>query len=418
MEKNFVKIKQKEFYHHLDFTKDLLHCYNVEIKDGVLVRRAGYVESESLPNADVKDIMCYKNTRYYLVDNKICTLSGNTFTPVSDISFSGKFNCLSILLNGVEKPFIFNSNKGLVLGVEKQPEIVVQFAQFNEVCMGRIFQADSNKIYFSRPFDCSTNSHSLKVEYFIEIKSKYGDICGMASIDDQLFVFTKNTILKIVQDENLDIKIEKLNFPVSTVMEKSVGKAGSYIIFASNEELYKFDGKKVEDIKINIGKKYCFNSNPRIVDRYYIGLIKKQNYLQEVIIVDSSKNSFFKINEVDNILFSKQGGYAVDNKNKKLLTFSLDGKSPFNANMSYKEKKYASDVAIIGFETEMQGSCRVKFGYLSGTRYYNLSKLENKVKCFIPTGFGTLYIDNISEDFCMESLKIKMRKRGVKNAVH
>ena len=62
----------------------------------------------------------------------------------------------------------------------------------------------------------------------------------MASIDDQLFVFTKNTILKVVQDETLDIKIEKLNFPVSIVMEKSVGKAGSYIIFASNEELYKW----------------------------------------------------------------------------------------------------------------------------------------------------------------------------------
>lgn len=418
MEKNFLKIKQKEFYFNLDFNKDLLHCFNVEIKDGVAVRRAGYTQEKSLPSDEVKDVITYKNNLYYLVGNKICLLSSGSYQPVNDTTISGKCNCLPVLVNGEEKAFIFNSSKGVVLGLEKQPEIVLQFAPYSEVCMGRIFQADSNKIYFSGKFDYLSNTHDLKVEYFIEVKSKYGEICGMASIDDQLFVFTKNTILKVVQDEMLDLKIEKLSIPVSTVMEKSIGKAGSYILFASNGELFKFDGKKVEKMNISIGENYSFYSLPRSADGYYIGLIKRPNYLLQAIIIDSANNGFFKINEVQNIMFSNQGGYAVDNKNKKLLTFSLDGNSPFNATMSYREKKYANDVAIIGFECQMHGSCTVQFGYLSGTRNYNLSKGKNYVKCFIPTGFGSLYIKDMSNDFRMENFKIKMRKRGVKNAVY
>lgn len=113
----------------------------------------------------------------------------------------------------------------------------------------RLFLADKTKLRFSAPTDFNNFTDSCLAGGTVDLTGKHGDIVGMKSLNETLYVFCRRGVYKVkAQGKAEDFVVEEISYDGGEILPYSVARSDNKIGFLTKDGIYLFDGTTAEKV--------------------------------------------------------------------------------------------------------------------------------------------------------------------------
>ncbi len=186
---------------------------------------------------DTQKILCYDG------QNITTVMQGVKDIPIIE----------SVVVEGQNKTLIVTKTEAYIDG----QNFNIPFGKYAQVYQGRIFTANEKTISFGAQFDFTTFSVSGLVGTFT-VEQQDGEIKGIATLSDGLYIFCESAIYKLYPDEQTVFSLKRLDECVSNVKQGSVQSVGGKIYFYCDTKLMAFNGNSVVETIVDLDKVSSF----------------------------------------------------------------------------------------------------------------------------------------------------------------
>lgn len=112
-----------------------------------------------------------------------------------------------------------------------------------------------DKLHFSKIMDASNWLQAVDKGGYITMGDNKGNIVDMVSFDGYLYLFREQGLVRLTTSgDQQDFTIQSVSVECSQVIPNSAQNCGKYIIFATKQAMYKFDGSKTEKLSPALSK--------------------------------------------------------------------------------------------------------------------------------------------------------------------
>ena len=173
-------------------------------------------------------------TKYYESQGSGWTLKGTAASlgqrvRFVDIVFGGKKK--TILVDGVNFPAIYNDTDNTFTLLSSSNSADIATASDVENFKNHIFYASDDKVVFSVDFD-ETNFSTASGAGVINVGS---DVEGLKVFRDQLIIFTKNSIFKLVGNSQADFQLAPIALGIGCTAKETIQEVGGDVMYLSSD---------------------------------------------------------------------------------------------------------------------------------------------------------------------------------------
>lgn len=409
------KLKANEFTVSPDLSKNVFNTRCVSFNKKKLALIGGYQEEKITVPGTEKIYNYYRiNGRHFVsLQGYINELVNGTLNQISSKKITGLIHYLPVMYKGKEEIYFFNDSDGFLTGGETPQKYIPPF-DFCDVFDGRIFFAKKNRLNFSRDFNLQESSFDLRADYYIDLKKKYGQICGIKRLKDKLYVFCEKIILSVTRDNSsLGLKIEETELNDLKIRNLSVALNNGQITFINDGRVCRFDGKNITELDVYISKEEDSLVEPKTYGKYYMKNVKESFSALCILFVDVEDNSQHRFPVYQDLIFSQEEGGGINLENRKIVSFSPETMPYLNGYFSSNTIKLCDGnwVAVVGVSAKIKGQCTMSIRNGYNEISYEISEDNNDIKCFQISNNISLTFKDFSLGFELQDLKIKLRKR-------
>lgn len=173
-------------------------------------------------------------TKYYESQGAGWTLKGTAASlgqrvRFVDIVFGGKKK--TILVDGVNFPAIYNDTDNTFTFLSSSNSADIATASDVENFKNHIFYASDDKVVFSVPFD-ETNFSTASGAGVINVGS---NVEGLKVFRDQLIIFTKSSIFKLVGNSEADFQLAPIALGIGCIAKETIQEVGGDVMYLSSD---------------------------------------------------------------------------------------------------------------------------------------------------------------------------------------
>ncbi len=237
----------------------------------------------------------------------------------------------AVILTSVDKMIYWRGTLNPVT-IENTP--IITSMCINEGIIFCTILDPAHKIWYANDLDAAKIGDVTKNSNYISLNDDLGDAKKIISFNEDVYVFREYGISKIKYVQN-EITVSQIYYSNTKILHNTVSICGNYVIFATKEGLYTFNGYKVNKLDINIDylltkidENSCAGS---LGDNYYLALnidfadnqtlhCESEEYKNNaILILDIEDNTYQIIRGVDVNGFTP---IRADNYESMLLTFN------------------------------------------------------------------------------------------------
>lgn len=239
----------------------------------------------------------------YGADGKLYRLETDGSATASGIAFSSPPEGMFYMTTDREERFLFAGKEGAYLfsGSENA------FAQLASVpsssCAAvhyeRLFLSNEEsdcKITFSRALDVNDFTENVQGAGYIEIPEDKGKILRLIGYDGRLYLIRERGITRLrAMGDNRNFYVSALDVSCGNIVKESVAVCGGYVVFLTDEGIYRFDGTKAERMcgeLFALLKKGDFGIPCAHGEKYYAGVVLKDGTKASLCIDASEKEGY------------------------------------------------------------------------------------------------------------------------------
>lgn len=383
---------------------------NVSVSKNCIESGLGCVKKQAiLPDGDIIDFFIVNDSLYIqLSDGNLYACTADSATSIKSVGTQKVF-AYPISISG-EKRVLFCgdfdafSDNGKTFSKLPRVEVSTFFG-------GRYFLSDKTALYYTALFDFAKNSTNLNIEGKIWFDDDSGQVLGLYSEDNGVYVFCEHAIYFISEASNgLDFKLDKLEIAGIDLLEVSFAADGENCIFINKGKINLFkNGKVFERESILDGKTFEIQGDPTLEKgKYFLPLRlfgqKKYIYIYDIV---EEKESLF---ELPNESIAK-GKFYLYNGQLNFVSEELensDEKRCVLASIDFNDCKVKT---LSGINIISASDCNLEVSGDFGVKSYSLSSGYNALLTNLKS--RTFTLEFVSPDYLgVKSLSLEYKLKG------